>query len=162
MTPEKRSSPRVSANLLIDFSMDEENVFLFFVTSDISKAGVFIDTEDPLPVGTNIDMIISHFDKSSDDAAKQLVLRGEVIQTHSKSDPKTGKGPGMGVKWLDLTDDSWAFLEKAASAATEENPMEMGVVTDKATDAVKSQLELIRRHSKDLKKEAARFLNETK
>ena len=107
---EKRTHPRMEAMLPIDYSMDADSVFLFYETVDVSKAGVYVNTMEPLPLGTEIDVIITLDNPDPETADHRLAIKGKVVNTSSESDG-AGKGPGMGVAFLDITDDQWKMIE---------------------------------------------------
>lgn len=155
MGKEHRTSPRLKALLPIDYQMDEEHVFLFHLTDNISKAGTYIYSDELLPIGTKLDLVFSIFDLDPTTAADEIVLKGEVVKVHEKPDPETGRQAGMGVKFVDLTDETWAALEEAAKSVSEKNPMDLTVVTPEATQKVHKHIEMMRRHYTNLRKEAA-------
>lgn len=97
---EKRHSPRVGVNR--EFASIEE--FITEYVSDISENGVFIRSDDPLPVGTRVDLrftvIVSDFET--------IEGIGEVVRVV----PPGGPAPaGMGVVFTELTSYSQKLVE---------------------------------------------------
>lgn len=98
--PEKRLSPRVAVNH--EFSSIEE--FITEYVSDISKDGVFIRSDDPLPVGTKVDLrftvIVGDFET--------IEGIGEVVRVVP---PGSSGAPGMGVVFTELTGYSQKLVD---------------------------------------------------
>lgn len=158
MASEKRTSERLPANLPIDYSLDDQSIYLFHETLDISQAGVYIRTPKPQKVGTKLDMVFSVASRQSDVAAGRIIVKGQVIQAHPQADAAVGKGPGMGIKFLDLKNSDWKRLKGAATIESASQRIETGPLGTHSTEVIEAQLEMVRTHSKDLKKEASRYL----
>lgn len=98
--PEKRHAPRVRVNR--EFASIEE--FITEYVSDLSKDGVFIRSDDPLPVGTRVDLrftvIVSDFET--------IEGIGEVVRVVP---PGAGEPGGMAVVFIELTSDSKKLVE---------------------------------------------------
>lgn len=98
--PEKRHSKRVAVNR--EFASIEE--FITEYVSDISEGGVFIRSDDPLPVGTRVDLrftvIVSDFET--------IEGIGEVVRVVP---PGGGEPAGMGVVFTELTSYSQKLVE---------------------------------------------------
>ena len=65
----------------------------------ISRKGCYVDILKPFPVGTLLNVVISRDDRS-------FATKGRVIYAH--------KGVGMGVAFLDPTDDQLTTLDSLA------------------------------------------------
>jgi len=64
-------------------------------TSNISRGGMFISTENPPPIGTMVDINL-HLPSLVD----PINLTGEVVHSHR---PGEGEGgPGLGLKFIDI------------------------------------------------------------
>jgi uncharacterized protein (TIGR02266 family) len=98
---EKRHDPRVRVNR--EFSSIEE--FITEYVSDISRSGVFIRSEDPLPVGTKVDLrftvIVGDFET--------IEGIGEVVRV---VEPGGEQPPGMGVVFTELTSYSQRLVDR--------------------------------------------------
>lgn len=73
--------------------------------SDISRTGVFIRTEKPLPVGTYVELNFSVID----DDIYVLEGVGKVMRVVSAQESDS---PGMGLVFLDLTPESQKVLNE--------------------------------------------------
>jgi uncharacterized protein (TIGR02266 family) len=99
--PPRRRHERMPVNR--EFTTIEE--FISEYASDISRSGVFIRSDDPLPVGTKVDLrftlIVDEFET--------IEGIGEVTRIV----PPGGPSPaGMGVAFLELTPKSQALLDR--------------------------------------------------
>ena len=104
--PTRRRDPRVVVNR--EFATIEE--FISEYASDISRSGVFIRSDDPLPVGTKVDL---RFTVIIDDF-ETIEGIGEVIRTVPPGGPTPS---GMGVAFLELTERSRTLLDRLVPAA---------------------------------------------
>jgi uncharacterized protein (TIGR02266 family) len=100
-TIEKRADERVTVNR--EFGSIQE--FITEYVSDISRTGVFIRSDDPLPVGTRVDLrftvIVGDFET--------IEGIGEVVRVV----PAGGAEPaGMGVVFTELTSYSKKLVEQ--------------------------------------------------
>lgn len=74
--------------------------------SNLSRTGVFIRSDDPLPIGTRINL---RFTVRVDGEIKSIEGLGEVVRLESGA----GQQPaGMGVAFLDLTAVSKEIIER--------------------------------------------------
>ena len=97
----RRQEDRVSVNR--EFGSIAE--FITEYVSDISRTGVFIQSDDPLPKGTKVDL---RFTVIVDDF-ETIEGIGEVVRVVS---PDESDMPGMGVVFTQLTSYSAQLLEK--------------------------------------------------
>ncbi len=95
---DQRAEPRVQVNR--EFHTIEE--FITEYVTDVSRSGVFVRTDDPLPVGTKVDL---RFSIIVDDF-ETIEGIGEVVRV--VSEPPTG----MGVVFIELTSYSQALIER--------------------------------------------------
>jgi type IV pilus assembly protein PilZ len=92
---ERREHRRYPASIAVDYA--DGDTFLFAYLSNISEMGIFVRTEDPLPVGARLRM------RFPVDGAEPLVLRGEVAWVNAYRAGGENLNPGMGVRFVDLT-----------------------------------------------------------
>jgi uncharacterized protein (TIGR02266 family) len=96
-----RREPRLRVNR--EFASME--AFIKEYVADISRSGVFVRTDDPLPVGTRVALKFSIVA----DEIETLEGVGEVVRVV----PPGGEHPaGMGVLFRELTDYTQAFIER--------------------------------------------------
>ena len=99
---ERRRAPRHSTNIEVDYAA--ESTFLFAYITDISAMGIFIKTDDPSEVGTELalkfsppDDVREHMEGAD---ASPLELMGKVVW---RTQPEASTGnPGMGIKFTEV------------------------------------------------------------
>ncbi len=101
MTVERRIETRQTVNL--DFASVDE--FIAEYVSNISRSGVFIKSEEPLPVGTRVTL---KFTVIMDDL-ETIEGVGEVVRTIQKA---PNVQAGMGVVFISLTGYSRQLVER--------------------------------------------------
>ena len=98
---EKRQAGRVAVNK--EFSSIAD--FIAEYVSNISETGAFIRSDDPLPVGTKVDL---RFSVIADDI-EIIEGIGEVVRVVSGGQ---GEPSGMGVVFVDLTQSSQSLVQR--------------------------------------------------
>jgi uncharacterized protein (TIGR02266 family) len=96
-----RSAPRAAVNR--EFASVEE--FIVEYVSNVSRSGVFIRSEEPLPVGTRVAL---RFTLVLDEL-ETIEGVGEVRRTVPRGGPEPS---GMGVVFVELTRHSQDLLER--------------------------------------------------
>ena len=91
---ERREHRRVLVSMEVDYRCD--NTFLFAYITDLSAMGIFIQTENPHPPGTLLNL---HFKPPG---GAQLDVEGRVIWVNPPR-KHDSINPGMGVQFVDLT-----------------------------------------------------------
>jgi uncharacterized protein (TIGR02266 family) len=97
----QRKSSRITVNR--DFSSLEE--FIAEYVANVSLSGVFIRSDDPLPVGTRVAL---KFTLILDDI-ETIEGEGRVVRAEP---PGTDRTPGMGVVFTELTTVSQQLLQR--------------------------------------------------
>ena len=102
---EKRGEPRHQVHIKVDYKT--KDMFLSNYVTNISKGGVFIETKEPFPVSSEIDLALE-----LPGAQSTIHAQGRVAWTY---DIKKG-GPlvivhGMGIKFTDIKPDEIKALE---------------------------------------------------
>lgn len=92
---------RGAERLTINKSFDSFDAFVEEYVSNVSKSGVYIRSQAPLPVGTKVNLAFSVLM----DGIETIEGSGEVVRVHD--DP-----PGMGVVFTELPSGSKAVLER--------------------------------------------------
>jgi type IV pilus assembly protein PilZ len=105
---DRRTEPRYATAIDVDYLAS--STFLIAQITDISSLGIFIRTDDPLPVGTALELrftppaIAGGGDRDvgfrQSVPATPLQLRGEVMW--NTLGPNQRGNPGMGVRFIDL------------------------------------------------------------
>jgi len=96
---DQREHPR----LLINREFASLDDFIAEYVTDISQGGVFIRSRSPLPIGTRVDL---HFTILLEDF-HTIEGVGEVVRVVAD-----GPGQGMGVRFIELTDESRALVDR--------------------------------------------------
>ena len=112
-TQSKRTSPRAPVSIRVEYH--RLNAFFSEYTRDISKGGIFIKTDEPIPVGTECQFSLS-FPNHNDPITLQGVVRRVVEDADEQSDVKVDNGMGIAFKFSDAH-------EKAALAQLVEEIM---------------------------------------
>jgi len=98
---DQRAAPRAVVNR--EFTSVEE--FIVEYVRNVSRCGAFVRSEDPLPVGTRVQLRFTLIL----DELETVEGIGEVRRTV----PPGGSGPsGMGVVFVELTEHSQHLLER--------------------------------------------------
>ncbi len=113
--PEKaRRSNRLQHELLVAYrSMDG---FITDWAVNISRGGMFINTRNPLAVGTTVRLIIS-----LPDTAFPFDLTGRVTRVAEFNNP-FNQVPGMGIEFVDVDDQKRARIERFVERLRKELP----------------------------------------
>ena len=93
--PEKRQSKRIPFKLKVDCQY--QGNFLFEYATDISQHGIFIETREPLKVGTQVALQFTLPDEK-----KTMEVVGKVMWTNPAT--SGSKNPGMGIEFNGLSD----------------------------------------------------------
>ncbi len=91
---ERRVHARFDTQIHVDCRNGEN--FLFAYITNISEMGIFIRTDQPSEIGTELDLQFSH-------DGIELDIRGEVVWVNPIRPGGENLNPGMGVRFLDLT-----------------------------------------------------------
>lgn len=87
---------------------------------NISRGGIFINTRNPLAVGTTVRLIIS-----LPDTAFPFDLTGRVMRINEFDNP-SNQVPGMGIEFVDVDDEKRARIERFVERLRKELPEKSG------------------------------------
>jgi type IV pilus assembly protein PilZ len=93
---ERRSAERVDVEWAVDCGTDE--TFLYASIRNISEMGIFVQTLEPLEVGTRLTLTFA-----PPGHQEPFVLRGVVQWVNPVRALSPSPNPGMGVRFVDLT-----------------------------------------------------------
>ena len=97
---DRRQHERVVVDIEVDYRADD--TFLFAYITDISAMGIFVQTNNPEPVGTRLNLC---FPIPDDVGGRRLELEGEVTWINpQRPDDPSGRNPGMGIRVINLAD----------------------------------------------------------
>ena len=91
---ERREHQRVLVSMEVDYRCDK--TFLFAYITDLSAMGIFIQTSEPLPPGTLLNL------RFQPPGGAQFDVEGRVIWVNPPR-KHDSINPGMGVQFVDLT-----------------------------------------------------------
>jgi uncharacterized protein (TIGR02266 family) len=111
-----RKSERLQHELLVAYRTVDG--FITDWAVNISRGGVFINTRNPLAVGSVVRLIVS-----LPDAAFPFDLTGRVIRVHPY-DPEGDHVAGMGLEFIDIDEDKRLRLERFVERLRKELPDE--------------------------------------
>ncbi len=83
---------------------------------NISRGGIFINTRNPLAVGTTVRLIIS-----LPDTAFPFDLSGKVMRVNEFDNP-SNQVPGMGIEFVDVDEEKRARIERFVERLRKELP----------------------------------------
>src|SRR5262249_49835684 len=100
-SPEKQKMPRQAPRLEHELPVAYKTVdgFITDWAINISRGGIFINTPNPLPVGTTVRLIISLPDTSF-----PFDLVGRVTRINEVENPRQ-QVPGMGIEFIGIEDE---------------------------------------------------------
>ena len=99
-----RKDHRIPIQLLVDYKA--KGNFLFDFCYNLGSGGVFIQTEKPLPKGSELELVFTLPDSKQTLRAKGLVMWAQQYLPEMKQ-----VTPGMGVQFRDFTMDDRRILE---------------------------------------------------
>lgn len=77
-----------------------EDTFLYAAIANISAMGIFVRTDEPLAIGSELTL---RFEPTSGPPTEPFVLRGAVQWVNR--DVTSSPNPGMGIRFIELTAD---------------------------------------------------------
>ena len=115
-TAAPRRADRLSHELLVAYRTVDG--FITDWATNISRGGIFINTRNPLAVGTTVRLIVS-----LPDTAFPFELHGKVMRVNEFDNP-SNQVPGMGIEFVDVDEDKRARIERFVERLRTELPDE--------------------------------------
>jgi type IV pilus assembly protein PilZ len=112
--PPKRQNDRLQHELLVAYRTVDG--FITDWAVNISRGGMFINTRNPLALGSTVRLIIS-----LPDAAFPFDLTGKVIRV-SEFDNVQNQVPGMGIEFVDVDEEKQVRIERFVERLRKELP----------------------------------------
>jgi len=94
---DKRKSPRKPFQIKV--TNLKSGFFTYYLSSDISAGGMFLQTQEPLPKGTPLDLQFSLPNRN-----QPLKFQAEVVRVVPPS-PDSPLPSGMGIRFVNLAED---------------------------------------------------------
>ncbi|HEY6107216.1 MAG TPA: TIGR02266 family protein, partial [Anaeromyxobacteraceae bacterium] len=107
MADEKRSEPRVLAELNLKLAYGSVDEFIDRYALNISRGGIFVRTLEPQPPGTPVTLNIEI-------GTGERIIRGRGVVTWTTPPSAPGepeRQPGMGIRFLQLDSESRALVD---------------------------------------------------
>ena len=112
MSSEKRKSQRHDLRIRMDYRNEGGGDFLFEYTRNISKGGIFIETREPLPVGSRVEM---RFQPPGTE--QSLEIAGSVAWVNPyRPGSDDNPNPGMGIQFEELQEEDKDLLAQVVRA----------------------------------------------
>jgi type IV pilus assembly protein PilZ len=111
MNEEKRHNTRHTLRTKMDYRAQSGGDFLFEYTTNISRGGIFIETRDPLPEGTIVEMKFQ-----PPGAEAPIEVSGKVVWVNRWRDGEDNHNPGMGIQFEELAEDNRELLAQLVKA----------------------------------------------
>ena len=99
---ERRRAPRLEHPLLVAYR--SAGAFCSDLGTNLSTGGMFVNTQNPLPEGTNVNLLVSLPDENAPCRVTGEVVR---VQQGSERDP-----PGMAIKFIDTSRETQARIDE--------------------------------------------------
>jgi type IV pilus assembly protein PilZ len=93
---DRRSFERFATRIAVDCRSGEN--FLFAHIENISEMGLFVRSDEPLPLGTELELAFEH-------EGTELALEGIVVWVNPVRADGENLNPGMGVSFRELSDE---------------------------------------------------------
>src|SRR5262252_2035338 len=116
--PDKQKMPRQAQRLEHELPVAYKTVdgFITDWAINISRGGIFINTPNPLPVGTTVRLIIS-----LPDTAFPFDLVGRVTRVNEVDNPGQ-QVPGMGIEFIGIDDEKRNRIQRLVGRLRKELP----------------------------------------
>lgn len=113
---DRRKDPRFDVNIKVDYST--KGMFVSNYVTNLSKGGVFIQTEDPLPIQSQINLTFT-----LPEVNIKIEAKGKVTWTYDIKRGTSTVISGMGIKFTDLTAKHKALIEDYISKLSTQSGM---------------------------------------
>jgi len=104
---DKRRSPRASIKARVDYEIESEDTFLFEYTTNLSRDGIFLQTNNPLEPDTVLSLRFN-----VPESNRVIEVQGKVIWVNEFRPKGENLNPGMGIQFIDLSDDDKDLITK--------------------------------------------------
>jgi type IV pilus assembly protein PilZ len=102
---DRRAFPRVDVALHLHIVFKDLDELVESYSKNLSEGGIFVKTDNPLPVGSVVKLQISLVHQS----LTYLEAKGEVVHVVDK--PRKGQEKGMGIRFVKMCEESKKFLK---------------------------------------------------
>ncbi len=100
---EKRRHPRIK--LITKVTHMAGDFFHYYYSRDLSIGGIFLETQEPFPIGTEVKL-----EFPLPEVAERLSVKGAVVRIVERAEDAPGPYPGMGIEFVGLSEEAQAML----------------------------------------------------
>jgi uncharacterized protein (TIGR02266 family) len=100
---EKRRHPRIK--LITKVTHMAGKFFHYYYSRDLSLGGIFLETQEPFPIGTEVQL-----EFPLPEVAERLSVKGKVVRIVERAEDAPGPYPGMGVEFMGMTEEARGML----------------------------------------------------
>ena len=102
---EKRNQPRVMVRALVDY--ESNGTYLYDYSNDLSEGGIFIETDNPLPQGSELTLRFT-----LPDVDRVFEIKGVVAWVNGVDNKSKKMLMGMGVEFTNMEGDDKSTLDE--------------------------------------------------
>ena len=100
---ERRSYPRVK--LITKVTHVAGDFFHYYYSRDLSRGGIFLETREPFPGGTQVNL-----EFPLPGISRRVAVQGQVVRTVASEEKDPSIVPGMGIQFGDLEEETKGML----------------------------------------------------
>jgi len=100
---ERRKYPRIK--LITKVAHISEDKFHYYYSRDLSVGGIFLETENPYPEGSVLEL-----EFPLPEVADKVRVKGKVVRVVEVEERHKGKIPGMGIQFIEMDAETRAIL----------------------------------------------------
>ncbi len=100
---EKRKHPRIK--LITKVTHLSGDFFHYYYSRDLSVGGIFLETQEPFPVGTEVKL-----EFPLPEVSDRLIVKGKVVRVVEHAEEGPGPYPGMGVEFVEMNEEANAQI----------------------------------------------------
>lgn len=92
---------------------DSDEDYLVEYAGNLSRSGIFLKSDSPFDEGTELDLVFRLPESEAEELGRTKVhVGGTVIWVNRPGERHENSGPGMGVRFEDIDEDTLQLLER--------------------------------------------------
>lgn len=110
----RRRATRHPVNLAVELRpVGSDERFLLEFAHNISRHGIFLGTEKPLPLGTAVELVVRLPEEDAERLGRNtLKVDAKVVWINGHREGAENLNPGMGLEFQPIDDETLGILEK--------------------------------------------------
>lgn len=100
---ERRLHPRVK--LITKVTHIAGDFFHYYYSRDLSLGGIFLETREPFPIGTKVNL-----EFPLPGISNRISVAGQVVRTVAAVEQDSGTVPGMGIQFQEMPEEIQGML----------------------------------------------------